>query len=507
MKKEILINATSLETRTAMIEDGKLVELYVETHESDEETTGNIYYGKIENVLKGIQAAFVDIGFPNNAFLPFSELGKDANISTIMDADEKDTEDIRFVNPISSVDDLATGKDVLVQIVKEPWGDKGARVTSNISLPGRYLVFVPYTNYIGISKKITNYAEKRRLKKIAQALKPEGFGLIVRTVAEKISEEAFLKDMNGLMDTWNNIQKTVKKTPAPCLVYSEPERTSKVIRDLFTDEIDRVLIDNRALHKRIQNYVRSLTPDQARRIIFYDEGYIFEKYNVIEQIEESLRRKVWLKSGGHIVIEHTEALVSIDVNSGKFVGRRDQEKNSLKINLEAAVEVARQLRLRDIGGLIVIDFIDMYDAKNKSNLVKTFRQELHKDRAKVVVASLSDFGLLEMTRQRTRMSLLYSVSEECPVCKGLGRIPSKESIVTKIDNWIRNFRRHNREFRIELRLHPDMKEYIQTEQKTLFRKLRWKYLLKIDFVEDKTLGIGEFKVLSKKNGNDLTELY
>lgn len=508
MKKEILMNATSLETRTAMVEDAKLVELYVETHEdTDEETTGNIYYGKIENVLKGIQAAFVDIGFSNNAFLPFSEIGKDANISTVLDADEKDTDDIRFVNPIGSIDDLVTGRDVLVQIVKEPWGDKGARVTSNISLPGRYLVFVPYTNYVGISKKITNYTEKRRLKKLAHRLKPDGFGLIVRTVAEKISEEAFFKDMQSLIATWEEIQKTIKRTKAPTLVYSEPERTSKVIRDLFTEEINRVLIDNRTLHKKIKNYVKNVSPEQAHKVHYYDSGYIFETHNIIGQIEESLRRKVWLKSGGHIVIEHTEALVSIDVNSGKFIGRKDQEKNSLKINLEAAIEIARQLRLRDIGGLIVIDYIDMYDQRNKIKLVKTFRQELHKDRAKVVVGSLSDFGLLEMTRQRTRMSLLFSVSEECPVCKGLGRIPSKESVVTKIDNWIRNFRRHNREFRIVLKLHPDMKEYIQTEQKMLFRKLRWKYLLKIDFVDDKTMGIGEFKVFSKKNGKDLSELY
>ena len=508
MKKEILMNATSLETRTAMIEDTKLVELYVETHDdNDEETTGNIYYGKIENVLKGIQAAFVDIGLGNNAFLPFSEVGKDANISTVMDADEKDTDDIRFFNPISGIDDLVTGKDALVQIVKEPWGDKGARVTSNISIPGRYLVFVPYTNYIGISKKITNYAEKRRLKKLAKKLKPDGIGLIVRTVAEKISEDAFQDDMKRLMDTWKGIQKTLKKTPAPALIYAEPERTSKVIRDLFTDEISRVLIDNRALHKKIKSYVKKLSPDQAHKIQYYDDGYIFDTYNVTEQIDESLRRKVWLKSGGHVVIEHTEALVSIDVNSGKFIGKKDQEKNSLKINLEAAIEIARQLRLRDIGGLIVIDFIDMYDSQNKSKLVKTFKKELHKDRAKVVVASLSDFGLLEMTRQRTRMSLLFSVSEECPVCRGLGRIPSKESIVTKIVNWIRNFRRHNREFRIILNLHPDIKTYIQTEQKILFRKLRWKYLLKIDFIDDKNLGIGDFKVFSKKNSNELTDLY
>ena len=502
------MNATSLETRTAMIEDAKLVELYVETHEeSDEETTGNIYYGKIENVLKGIQAAFVEIGFQNNAFLPFSELGKEGHVSTTIDADEKDRDDIASVNPIKSIEDLVTGKDVLVQIIKEPWGDKGARVTSNISLPGRYLVYVPYTNYIGISKKITNYAEKKRLKKMAQRLKPEGFGLIVRTVAEKITEEAFFEDMNELSKTWEDIQKKIKKSKEPSLVYSEPERTSKVIRDLFTDEIHRVLIDNKSLFKRIKGYVKKVSPEQAHKVQFYDDGYIFEIHNVIDQIDESLRRKVWLKSGGHIVIEHTEALVSIDVNSGKFIGKKDQEKNNLKINSEAAIEVARQLRLRDIGGLIVIDFIDMYDHQNKTKLVKSFRQELHKDRAKVVVAPLSDFGLMEMTRQRTRMSLLFSVSEECPMCKGLGRIPSKESVVTKIYNWIRNFRRHNREFRIILKLHPDMKEYVQTEQKMLFRKLKWKYLLKIDIVEDKTLSVGDFKVFSKKNDNELTDLY
>lgn len=506
MKRELFINATTAETRTALVEDGILVELYVETPD-ESQTVGNIYYGKVENVIKGMQAAFVDIGTGVNAFLPFSEVGQSSSLPTMLDDDEKEVDGLSIASPVNTPEDLVTGKPVFVQVIKEPWGEKGPRVTTNISLPGRLCVLVPWANYIGISKKIHSYAEKKRLKKVAHRLKPEGFGLIVRTVAENKDEADFERDIKSLMQSWSEVEKKVKVNPAPVLAYQDFESSSSVIRDLFTPDIDRVFIDGRKKFKSIQTYVKDVAPTLADRVFLHSGGSLFEKDNISEQIEKSLSRKVWLRSGGHIVIEHTEALVTIDVNTGKFIGRKEQEQNSLKINLEAAKEIARQLRLRDIGGLIVIDFIDLQYEQNKRLLVETFRKELKKDRAKVVVGQLSEFGLLEMTRQRIRMSLLYTVSEECPVCHGLGRIPSKESIITKIDSWIRRFRSHSKEFRLTIAIHPTMFEYINDKRRALFRQLQWRHLLKIDFQEDDTLNLDEFKVISRRQKKDITDLY
>ncbi|HDR05639.1 MAG TPA: Rne/Rng family ribonuclease [Candidatus Marinimicrobia bacterium] len=506
MKRELFINATAAETRSALVEDGVLVELYVETPD-EVQTVGNIYYGKVENVIKGMQAAFVDIGMNVNAFLPFNEVGQSSTLPTMLDEDEKEEETISISRPVNSPEDLVTGKGIFVQVIKEPWGEKGPRVTTAISIPGRFCVLVPWANYIGISKKIYSFNEKKRLKKMAQRVKPEGFGLIVRTVAEGKDDAVLEKDIRSLLQTWADVEKKVKSQLPPNLVYKDMESSSSVIRDLFTPDVDRVVIDSKAKYKSILNYVKNVAPNLADRVFLHSGGSLFEQHKISEQIEQSLSRKVWLKSGGHVVIEHTEALVSIDVNTGKFIGRRDQEQNSLRINLEAAREIARQLRLRDIGGLIVIDFIDLQYSENKKTLVDTFRRELKKDRAKVVVSQLSEFGLLEMTRQRIRMSLLYTVSDECPVCHGLGRIPSKESIITKMDSWIRRFRAHSKDMRLLITVHPTLLEYIIEKRKPLFRSLMWRHLLKIDFEANDSLALEEFRVFSRRQKKDITELY
>ncbi|RKY51245.1 MAG: ribonuclease E/G, partial [Candidatus Neomarinimicrobiota bacterium] len=421
MNKEIYINDTATETRIAITEDGNLVELYIETPD-EKSCVGNIYNGLVENVIPGMRAAFVDIGQKINAFLPFSEVGHEGQLSTILDADEKEEGEIPA--PVKSPEELKTGDPILVQVTKDSWGEKGPRVTTNISLPGRFLVLVPYANYIGISKKIQSYNRRKELKKIARSIKPEGFGLIVRTVAEDKSDEELKRDMDYLLNNWQELQKNLKRSTPPALIYRDMEITSSVIRDLFTNEVSRVLVDNKQMFRKIQTYARQVAPNLEDRIFFHKSGSIFEIHNISKQLERSLSRRIWIRGGGHIVIEHTEALVSIDVNSGKFIGKKNQESNNLRINLEAATEIARQLRLRDIGGLIVIDFIDMEDRGNRKKLVDSFRRELQKDRAKVSVSDVSDFGLVEMTRQRIRTSLFFSTSDECPMCHGTGRIPS-----------------------------------------------------------------------------------
>lgn len=505
MNKEIYINDTATETRIAITEEGNLVELYIETPD-DKSSVGSIYNGTVENVIPGMRAAFVDIGEKINAFLPFSEIGHEGQLSTILDADEK--EEGEPVLPIQSPEELKTGDPILVQVTKDSWGDKGPRITTNISLPGRFLVLVPYANYIGISKKIQSYNRRKQLKNIARAIKPDNFGLIVRTVAEDKSDEELKRDMDYLMKNFQEMQKKLKKNPPPVLIYRDMEITSSVIRDLFTSEVIRVMVDNKQTFKKIQSYARQVAPNLEDRIFFHKSGSIFEFHNISKQLERSLSRRIWIRGGGHIVIEHTEALVTIDVNSGKFIGKKNQEKNNLKINLEAASEIARQLRLRDIGGLIVIDFIDMEERENRKKLVDEFRKELQKDRAKVSVSEVSDYGLVEMTRQRIRSSLFFTTSEECPMCHGTGRIPSRDSVISKIDNWIRRFKIHSKDKRIRIFVHPVIFSHVtKGPVKKLFRTLQLKNLILIEFKADENMEFDQFKVFSRRLNKEITDLY
>jgi ribonuclease G len=313
--------------------------------------------------------------------------------------------------------------------------------------------------------------------------------------------------MKQLLSAWDQVVTSIKNNNnSPMRVYENDGMTSSVIRDMFTKEVESVIVDNRRKFRAIQNYVNDVAPELSERIFYHKDGSLFGAYGITEETDKLLRRKVWLKSGGHLIIDHTEAMFVIDVNSGRYVGHKDQEKNILKVNLEAAVEIARQLRLRDISGLIVIDFIDMQIPENKKTLVKTFKEELAKDRASVSVADLSRYGLLEMTRERIRLSIMFSLSDECPMCHGYGRIPSKESMITKIDSWVRNFRQHTRERRIELQVHPLLYDFIKANKKVL-RKTQFKYTIKIDIVQNAELSVGSFRFLRKKDKQDLTNMY
>lgn len=495
MKRNIYISETPLESRIAIMEDKQLVEFYIETPE-DVSAVGNVYFAKVENVQPGIHAAFMNIGTDQNGFLGFSEI----------------KEFISFENgslkkrTFTDAKDLKKGQHILVQVVKDAYANKGPRLTTDIAIPGRFAVLTPFHDVVGISKKIKNYKHRSKLRTIAKSIKPEGFGIIIRTVADGKKEKDIKQDIKQLLNSWDQVVATVKNNTKPVIVYENDSMTSSVIRDMFTREVESVVVDNRRKFRAIQNYVKDVAPELTERIFYHKEGSLFGAYGITEETDKLLRRKVWLKSGGHLIIDHTEAMFVIDVNSGRYIGHKDQEKNILKVNLEAAVEIARQLRLRDISGLIVIDFIDMQIPENKKLLVKTFKDELAKDRASVSVADLSRYGLLEMTRERIRISIMFSLSDECPMCHGYGRIPSKESMITKIDSWVRNFRQHTRERRVELQVHPLLYDFIK-ENKKVLRKTQFKYTIKIDIVKNEELSVGSFRFLRKKDKQDVTNMY
>jgi len=381
-------------------------------------------------------------------------------------------------------------------------------VTTNIALPGRFLVLVPNDSVVGVSRKIYNRKEKHRLKKIGRAMRPEGFGIVIRTVSEGKSEEALKSDLRSLLNTWSGIEKKIAKSKPPVLIYKDMGMLSSVIRDLFTPDISRLVVDSKKLYKQIQKYLRDVSSHLVDRVELYDKKIpIFDEFGIENEINTSLSRKVHLKSGGYIYFDHTEALTAIDVNSGRYIGSKNHDANSLKINLEASREIARQLRLRDIGGIIIIDFIDMIEEKNRQKLQEEFLKELKKDRAQVNIAPLSQFGIIEMTRERIRPALLFSLSEPCPACLGTGRIISKSTIVARIERWIKRYRSEKGERSLQLVIHPDLAEYMTSGLRSPLRRIGWKYWTRIKIVPDDNISMDDFRFLDKDGQEDITSKY
>lgn len=498
MKKEIYINESMGETRIGILEDDRLVEVYVEKQDQ-QRMVGNIYKGKVENVIPGMQAAFVDIGHEINAFLPFSEI---ENTDYLIEEEDDDRTNGKGrktgknsrnrKNDGNIRVDLTTGQDIYVQVIKEPFAGKGPRVTTEVAIPGRLLVLVPNGNYIGISKKIWDKYERRRLKGITSQLKDRGFGLIVRTVADGKSEELIRNDYENLMDAWVKMESKSKRTKEPGIVFEDMETASSVIRDLLTFDVNKIVIDSKKIYRKIQNYLEDVAPNMASRLERYKiKAPLFESMGIEAELDKLLRPKVWLKSGAYLIIEKTEAMVVVDVNSGRFIGKKQHEENSLKINLETTREIARQLRLRDLSGLIVIDFIDMREESNRKKVYHELRKELRKDRAKVAVSQISEFGLLEMTRQRIRVSLLDSMSEGCPTCRGAGRILSRETLITRIDHWLRRYKGKFKGIKLKLEIHPDIGNYLLEEKRKVLRGLMWQNFVHISI--ENNLEVGDRK--------------
>jgi ribonuclease E len=405
-ERVMLVHADPKGTQIAVLEQGTIVEHYV-TRSSDRSLVGNVYLGKVQNVLPGMEASFIDFGEARNGVLYAGEVG--------IAGDEG--EDIPRIETV-----LKPGQSIVVQVTKDPMRAKGARLTALVSLAGRHLVLVPRAESLGVSRRLPD-PERTRLREISQRLRPPGHGLIVRTAAEGAKEEDLRRDLSRLIDMWDEITSNAEKARAPSLLYQEPVLELRVIRDLFNLEIVRCVVDDAQLEATLRSYIRATTPSLDHRLELYDGDLpIFEEYRVVEQIRKSLDRKVWLPSGGHIVIDRTEAMTVIDVNTGKFVGKSNLEETVFKTNQEAAVEVARQLRLRDIGGIIVIDFIDMEEMPNREELIRTFRDALERDRSKTQVFDISPLGLVQMTRKNVSTGIVEAFSDSCPNCEGRGLI-------------------------------------------------------------------------------------
>ncbi|UCD16706.1 MAG: Rne/Rng family ribonuclease [Candidatus Zixiibacteriota bacterium] len=510
MKKEILINASEHETRIAILEEDRLVELYIERPQS-QRLVGNIYRGRIKTVLPGMQAAFIDIGNEKASFLHASDIG-DITQHQHYDSEYVDedppAEIVRKRRRAGIETVLRDGQDVLVQVIKEPISTKGPRVTTEISIPGRYLVLVPDDDHVRVSRKISNWSEKRRLKKMLTPLRPEGFGLIVRTEAEGKNDRDFRPDIKRLLKLWSRLKRRAETMPPPVLIHREVEITTTIIRDIFTDDVDRLLVDNRDDYRTIMAYVRQVMPHLKGRVELYKgTTQLFDLYKLEPEIEKMLERKVWIKKGSYLIIDQTEAMVTIDINTGRYVGKGDQESTILKTNLEAAKEIARQIRLRDIGGLIICDFIDMYSRENRRKLYDEFKHAFRNDRAKRAINPVTDFGLIEMTRERIRPSLLHTFSEPCPHCNGSGRILSRETVATKVERWFNRARIDGKYRKYNLVVNPHLAEKMIDNALNRLSKIMKMHKFKIDLIRDTTIPVQEFRVFDAVTLAELTNEY
>ena len=487
MGKRIVVNAGVTETRLAVQDGTQLVELYVE-RAGRRSIVGNIYKGVVTNVLPGMQAAFVDIGLQKDAFLYggdyTADRGEDPRaVPPDADEDAADLDDREgdregepehrrdAVAPIEEL--LRKGQEVLVQVSKESLGTKGARITSFVSIPGRYIVYMPQSGHVGVSRRIRDDAERDRLRGIVKGLPPPPGGFIVRTVAEGKAAEELTADIEFLTRLWGQVQSRFESAPAPSLLHAEMDLTFRVVRDLFSPDIEEFLVDTPAAYEKCLHFAESLVPQLASRVKLYEAPQpVFESTGIEKEIDKALRRRVWLKSGGYIVIDHTEALVAIDVNSGKYVGKRDFEETVLKINLEAAVEVIRQIRLRDLGGIIIIDFIDMERAEHRDQVFKALMKALADDKARTNVLEISELGVVEMTRKRVRQGLLSLLTTACPTCKGAGTVKSDLTLTAEIFRKVQAEVREGGGREVVIRVHPEMAHHIEAEEREGLERLQ-----------------------------------
>jgi len=471
MANELVINTTPHETRIALIENGTIAELYIERSRV-KGIVGNIYKGRVIRVLPGMQAAFVDIGLEKAAFLYVADVFEAIeDYESFMDgADKKEgqlDEDGQAINPMHPIEELLQeGQEILVQVSKEPIGTKGARITAHISLPGRHLVYMPTVDHVGVSRRIENEEERDRLKEIVERVKPTSGGFIIRTVSDGKSEEDLLTDMQYLTMLWEEIVKKNEKAHAPCLIHSDLDVTQKVVRDILTEDVDRIVVDSKPEYDKIIQFISTFMPKIKYSIELYEENEpIFDHFGLEVEISRALGRKVWLKSGGYIIIEQTEALTAIDVNTGRYVGKHNLEDTILKTNLEAVKEIAYQLRLRNIGGIIIIDFIDMEKEVNREKVFTALEEALKADKSKTNILKMSDLGLLEMTRKRVRESIGRLMCEPCPYCEGLGYVKSKTTVCQEIFRELRREMLGLRGTKVMLTVHPQVADLLYDEER------------------------------------------
>jgi len=483
MYKQLIINVTEHETRVALLEDGTIVELHVDRGD-DSDIAGNIYKGRVLRVLPGMQAAFVDIGLSQAAFIYVDDVAnnnyKDIEQMLALSAEEGEGPADEEALPSPPARErgllieelLVEGQEVLVQAAKSPIGTKGARISSHVSIPGRFLVLLPSSTHIGISRRIEDEAERQRLKQLVHEFRKDDFGYIVRTAAEGESEERITYEMGFLTNLWVNIQRKFETAPAPSLVYQDLSISLRAVRDLLIHEAEKLVIDSKATYESVLSFLDTYMPSLKENVILYDGPEpVFDAYNLEADISRALKRKVWLKSGGYILIEHTEALTAIDVNTGRYVGKHNLEETILKTNLEAVKEIAYQIRLRDIGGIIVIDFIDMEKKPNQDRVFSAFKEALRRDKVKNHVLPMSEMGLIQMTRKRTREPLTRILCEPCFYCESEGYIISRQSVCYMVYREILRNARDVFGQRVAIRVNPQVAEFLHREENNLVTNL------------------------------------
>ncbi len=498
------------ETRVALVEEETISELFIE-RKGSKDSTGNIYKGRVQRVLPGMQAAFVDIGLNQAAFIYVDDvigditIGFDEQLGCLEGEEspkqEKST-NIQSENGVKSdnggIEDLIKeGQEVLVQVSKSPIGSKGARITSNISLPGRFLVLMPTSSHIGISRRIEDETERQRLKDIVTALSSNSsMGYIVRTAAEGVQQEKLAYEMGFLKNLWCNIQKKYKTAGTPALLHQELNLSLRAVRDLLIQEAEKLVIDSRKDYKSVLAFLDTFNPSLKESVeLFQGSEPIFDAYNLEGDISRALKRKVWLKSGGYIVIEHTEALVAIDVNTGRYVGKYNLEETILKTNLEAVKEIAYQIRLRDIGGIIIIDFIDMEKKSNQEKVFSALNEAFTKDRSKTHILPISDMGLIQMTRKRTRKPLTRLLCEPCPYCDGEGYIISIKTICYSIYREVLRYAADMTGSRLTVRVNPEVADYLYGEENSLIPGLEKTIAKQIFIYPDSRYHMEAFEII------------
>jgi ribonuclease G len=494
MDKKLIVNCDNRATRVALLEKGKLVELDIE-RPLQHRVVGNLYKGTVANVLPGMQAAFVDIGLEKNAFLYVDDVFSDWD-------DEKPAP---ARGPIDKL--LKVGESLMIQVIKEPSGSKGARVTGQITIPGRYLVLVPGADYIGVSRRIESQAERERLRREVEKLKSENLGLIVRTVAEGVDPEVMAKDLQFLVQLWNRIMTRFQQKTAPAILYQDLSLTCRIARDLFVEEFSSFLIDNEHECDKVREIVDYISPHLKKKVKLYrEEEPIFERYGVEKELERALARQVWLKSGGYLVFDETEALTVIDVNTGRYIGRRNLADTILKTNLEAAEEIARQVRLRDIGGIIIIDFIDMSIENHRRKVIDRLNESIKYDRTKTYVLGLTNLGLVEMTRKKVRQDLSEYLQQPCPYCGGSGRVLTPLVVSTHIESELKRQLQNEKSKAVLVEMHHEVASIIIGSGGGNLKKLEDELKRHIFIRGTEDIHIEQFRIVARGSHKEIQNL-
>ncbi|HRE07114.1 MAG TPA: Rne/Rng family ribonuclease [Opitutaceae bacterium] len=512
--RELIINSEPLEKRVALLVDGRLEKFEIERH-SDDRMVGGIFKGKIKNLDPGLKAAFVDIGYSKNAFLHYWDMlpaAADSSVEVVRVNKKKDAAPRPTEPTVKDIPNLyPPGSEIVIQVTKGPIGTKGPRTTTNLSIPGRYLILTPYSDGCGISRKIEDIHERKRLKQLINELTiPEGMGVIVRTAGEGKKARYFVRDLHLLLKKWEEITGKMQSDRAPAGLYQEPDLVERTVRDFLTEEVDRVLIDNREDYERTADLVGLISKRSRSKIAFYKDSIpIFERFNIERQIEQTFHRKVTLPSGGEIIIDETEALIAIDVNTGSHKNRSGDEKNTIyAVNLEAAVEIARQIRLRNLGGLIICDFIDMKERRHRNGVYEKMVECMSEDKAKNHILPISQLGILQMTRQRQQESLSSNLYTDCPYCRGRGIVKSATTMSVELQRRLGSvarriqLRNDGKDYSLRVLVHPSILERLRSEDADLLVRVEKLYGVKLAFRADPNYHVENFKIVNATTGEE-----